>query len=723
VCLIQFGRNAADLAKTEDITEYIQTHASGKKTASPHSCDVIRTSEVDRICHVIPMSRVAKTPKSKGFFASLFGWGSSKAKPVKLQKSASAGTRYAHALNTAANKTKIKSTTPRSGGTSTTLKASSNSTRAISASADSADPENSSLRRLHSEPLPLRSHPEQFYSAESQRAATSGRSATTSSPPSAVLASGHTPKSARKASFADTNALTELTHEDRAALAEFQRSIRQLLLSGTHLQELMSRVEAHDHTLQMLVGKEKECPSLFWFYPRKPELRSWLWNPCKCLFQDTLMMVVVCPVTLCMVPCGPDGVGWEVALPKQWVKTWAPAILFSIYVLQAAVLAGRVVGIPLPPVLGVGSSVQDVLGFNTMLGGSYNKRQNQTSVFDSLTAFAGATVEILDLDPADASEMKHGFSGPIVVNGRLSTALPASLPIPMVGEAYKSIHAFLTTGENAKLGKLEDQLRGRMERVMAPDGDIEWVSMEGKDAWLAKHAQLVRAEAHAAPHAPVLRAVTPQHTAKAKSLKEPPSSWLTLKMQERGFTDATALAHLDQVLVSSSGEGFTTEASFAALPPAELHVDYLKSLGVTAKGTQMQLISLHKELHLQYCSGATAPAEGVSLTAEEKARLLEVQNTVRTLTAELQKLRAATVAGSSQVPQRSGGGGGGKGGLMLKQAQCNVVNPRTRQPYSMDELVDEVQRLHAHLARHSTHIKDVAWATKEGFEELGLAKE
>jgi hypothetical protein len=175
--------------------------------------------------------------------------------------------------------------------------------------------------------------------------------------------------------------------------------------------------------------------------------------------------------------------------------------------------------------------------------------------------------------------------------------------------------------------------------------------------------------------------------------------------------------------VSSSGEGFTTEASFAALPPAELHADYLKGLGIAAKGTQMQLISLHKELHQQYCTGATAITEGVSLTAEEKARLLEVQNTVRTLTAELQKLRAATVAGSSQVPQRSGGGGAGKGGLMLKQAQCNVVNPRTRQPYSMDELVDEVQRLHAHLARHSTHIKDVAWATKEGFEELGLAKE
>ena len=49
------------------------------------------------------------------------------------------------------------------------------------------------------------------------------------------------------------------------------------------------------------------------------------------------------------------------------------------------------------------------------------------------------------------------------------------LPLHLVDEAYKSIHTFLTTGENAKLGKLEDQLRGRMERVMAPDGNIEWL--------------------------------------------------------------------------------------------------------------------------------------------------------------------------------------------------------------------------------------------------------
>ena len=35
-----------------------------------------------------------------------------------------------------------------------------------------------------------------------------------------------------------------------------------------------------------------------------------------------MMMVVVCPVTQWVVECGPKGVGWEVRMPKKWVKEW-----------------------------------------------------------------------------------------------------------------------------------------------------------------------------------------------------------------------------------------------------------------------------------------------------------------------------------------------------------------------------------------------------------------
>ena len=146
-------------------------------------------------------------------------------------------------------------------------------------------------------------------------------------------------------------------------LASYTPAVGAALHRVEHLDEMVGKLAAHDRALKVLVNKQKECPSLFWFYPKKRELRSWLSNPLKCLLQDSLMMVVVCPVTLCVVKCGPDGVGWEIRSPKAWVKKWGPAILASIYVMQAAVLAGRIVGIPLPTLPSVGE-MANVLGLH-----------------------------------------------------------------------------------------------------------------------------------------------------------------------------------------------------------------------------------------------------------------------------------------------------------------------------------------------------------------------
>jgi hypothetical protein len=493
----------------------------------------------------------------------------------------------------------------------------------------------------------------------------------------------------------------EYTNADRASLAAFQRSAMQLLRDNAQLQQVVLKVQAHDRTLHTIVGKTAECPKVVWFYPKKPELRDWLSNPMKCLLQAPLMMVVVCPVTFCVVPCGPDGVGWEVAMPKKWVKEWGPAILFSIYVLQAAVVAGRVVGIPLPPMPDT-KVVKEALGLKGMLGGAFSKGVNQVNLSDSLSSFAETTKAALDLNP-QLQSLCEGLKQPAAAAGG-GQALPANLPMHLVGEAYKSIHKFLLT-----FGPLEDQLRGSMERVMAPDGDVEWVSVEGKEAWLQKHATIV-SELHqqqvSLPVPPVLPApvLVPVAVSPAPAAR---TSWLSVRMQERGFTDAAVLAKLDAVLVSSSGEGFTTEASLAVLRPDEFHVEYLQSVGITARGTAGQLVALHRELHAQYtaASSPTSPtpstssaADTATLTPDEKARILETQNTVQSLTAELKKLRAATAA-SFQQQQQAGGGGGGKGGLMQKQAQCNVVNPRTGQPYSMDELVTEMHRLESMLER------------------------
>jgi hypothetical protein len=513
----------------------------------------------------------------------------------------------------------------------------------------------------------------------------------------------------------------QYTEADRASLAEFQRHTRQLLRDNAQLQYVMSRVQAHDRTLHMIVGKTVECPKVVWFYPKKPELRDWLSNPMKCLFQAPLMMVMVCPVTLCVVPCGPDGVGWEVAMPKKWVKEWGPAILFSIYVLQAAVVAGRVVGIPLPPMPDT-KFVQEALGLKGMLGSAFSSGANQANLSDSLSSFADTTKAALDLNP-ELQSLCEGLKQPTAVTDG-GQALPADLPMHLVGEAYKSIHKFLLT-----FGPLEDQLRGRMERVMAPDGDVEWVSVEGKEAWLKKH-ELIVSPRQSKP-VPPPRPERPDRTAPASTASSiiagpivtgsVTQSWLGTALTKGGMSQAQIEVCEFALIVQ---EGFTTEASFASLPPIEFNADYLRDLGITAKGTQMQLISLHRELYAQYADvssptpSTSSGTTGVTLTAEEREAVLKMHSRVDSLTAELQKLRAVTAAGSSQQPQQSGGGGGSKGGRMQKQAQCNVVNPRTGQPYSMDELVAEIGRLEGLVSRNTDNIAGVAAATREGLENM-----
>jgi hypothetical protein len=579
--------------------------------------------------------------------------------------------------------------------------------------------------------------------AEGERAVPS-TAATDKEPATAVAAASPLPTPAREV----PSVAVEYTDADRASLAEFQRSAMQLLRDNAQLQSVVLKVQAHDRTLHTLVGKTAECPKVVWFYPKKPELRDWLSDPMKRLFQAPLMMVVVCPVAFCVVPCGPDGVGWEVAMPKKWVKEWGPAILFSIYVMQAAVLAGRVVGIPLPPMPDT-KVVKEALGLKGMLGSAFSKGVNQRNLSDSLSSFADTTKASLDLNP-QLQSLCWGLKQPNAAADRRQ-ALPADLPMHLVGEAYKSIHKFLIT-----FGPLEDQLRGRMERVMAPDGDVEWVSVEGKEAWLQKHAAMVseQQQPQAPLSVPLVSSASGVHPAArtrwfgfqsraqrsapqssvpfpdsapaitSASAKEGTRTWLAVKLAESGMA-------LSQVAVCERGlveqEGFITEASFATLFPADFSLEYLKGLGIVAKGTANHLVSLHRELHAQYTAASSpAPstssaADTVGLTPDEKARLLETQNTVQSLTAELKKLRVASAA-SQQQQQQSGGGGGGKGGLMQKQAQCNVVNPRTGQPYTMDELVAEIHLLQQQGARNAGDIAGVAAAAREGLEGLSPSR-
>ena len=112
-------------------------------------------------------------------------------------------------------------------------------------------------------------------------------------------------------------------------------------------------------------------------------------------------------------------------------------------------MAGRVLGIPLPslPTSQVSAAIGGVASLGAQLGlGSYSERlarQSLASLWDAVKGLEldkglqyGADVAGRSLQDSSAG-LASGGGG-----GRLSE---------MTGEAYKSIHAFVTTGEHAKL--------------------------------------------------------------------------------------------------------------------------------------------------------------------------------------------------------------------------------------------------------------------------------
>jgi uncharacterized coiled-coil protein SlyX len=284
--------------------------------------------------------------------------------------------------------------------------------------------------------------------------------------------------------------------------------------------------------------------------------------------------------------------------------------------MQAAVVAGRVVGIPLPPVPGVGE-IKEALGLKGMLGGVVSRVLEEIDLGGSLAAFQEVTIAELE-QTVETEALVAGLSGK--GTGGLSSPLPADLPMHVVGEAYRSIHTFLTTGENAELGKLEDQLRGRMERVMAPDGDIEWVSVQGRDAWLQKRASVPLKDSTGSPITDTADA-SPQPSAllqpSASTTPTGPTTWLGERLATAGV-GSMLIQLCERVLVEE--QGFGSEKSLARMPSSRFHESYLHGIGITAAGLQIELLELHRELRQ---SAAGSPGTPPPLVKAPSAKFTE----------------------------------------------------------------------------------------------------
>jgi len=229
--------------------------------------------------------------------------------------------------------------------------------------------------------------------------------------------------------------------------------LREMIQStAAHVSSLSHMVHAHDVVLDIMVTKTKECPSLVMLIPCKKA-----WKNCispTTFTQDKFMLTFICPVSLRVVECGPNGLGWEVAEPKKWVKKWGPALLVTLKVLQ---VTGMIMGLPIP-------CLHKILGLNL----------DSKFISDFITS-SWDHIALCCTDEA-------GSDGASSVLGKssipsLESATPKHSLLKYSDEAYKAVHSFVS-----QFGAIEDLLRGKMSREKY-GSHVEWVSTEMVEIW------------------------------------------------------------------------------------------------------------------------------------------------------------------------------------------------------------------------------------------------
>jgi len=398
--------------------------------------------------------------------------------------------------------------------------------------------------------------------------------------------------------------------------------LREMIQStAAHVSSLSHMVHAHDVVLDIMVTKTKECPSLVMLIPCKKA-----WKNCispTTFTQDKFMLTFICPVSLCVVECGPKGLGWEVAEPKKWVKKWGPALLVTLKVLQVAAVAGRVLGLPIPCLptadnLGLGLDTDSKLISNFM-----------TSSWSHITFIVEA-----GLDGASSVLSKSSIPS-------LEAATPSHALLKCSDEAYKAVHSFVR-----QFGAIEDLLRGKMSREMYGP-HVEWVSTGMIDIWKEqlKFKEQESAKALVAPPIPVISAtfyddfqlppIPPDTSFQASTSAEFP--WLAYELSK-----FAKLSHVDIVNVIRAlvNDGINDKEVMSGISTDKFTDKYLDSIGITKLGEQQHLLRIHKELQGDKESDQVHQSSLKDVASAKKVRELE---------SELQKMKTRLGSISSET--------------------------------------------------------------------------
>lgn len=137
-------------------------------------------------------------------------------------------------------------------------------------------------------------------------------------------------------------------------------------------------------------------------------------SPAQAKVKDAYRLVFLDSVTGTAVPCGPDGSGYRVSLPKQWLIDHGPRIRDGLRVVKLALLSGKIAGLPidgscLPKEVVSKRELQAVAKMETLLNlsepeitGTLNKRQQKAA-----TGKAYRALKALIAEQCDDKDLQH----------------------------------------------------------------------------------------------------------------------------------------------------------------------------------------------------------------------------------------------------------------------------------------------------------------------------
>ena len=199
------------------------------------------------------------------------------------------------------------------------------------------------------------------------------------------------------------------------------------------LEQIQSGVAANSNTLTSLALGELDCPRLVMVLPNHSK-KSMLARATSKV-KDRYTLIFLDPVTGFVVPCGRDGKGYQVTLPKHWLVEHGPRIRDGLRVAKLLLGAGQLAGLPIDSA----SLPTEVVG---------KREAEAVAKMDLLLGGEGAETD-----------------------GTLSKRQAKAA----TGKAYRALRALVT--EQCEDPEL--QYCG-LEKVKARDGTVEWVTKESR---------------------------------------------------------------------------------------------------------------------------------------------------------------------------------------------------------------------------------------------------